>query len=501
MRNTLLKMTGIDKRFPGVHALKEAHLEAERGKVVGLLGENGAGKSTLIKILAGVYTKDKGTIEFDGTVLETISPKKINDLGIYFIYQDQYFVPYFDVAETLWLGSEPRSTFWGHINRKELYASCRELLKSTIGFEINPKTLIKDLSVSQRQMVEIARALRNQKVSLVVFDEPTAPLTEHEIEILFQTIEKLKARGIAIIYISHRLEEIFQICDSVTILRDGRNVGDLEVASTTVDDIVSRMVGRTLADKYQKRDIAMGETIFKVENLENKPMVKGVSLELRRGGILGLFGLVGAGKTELAQTLFGADKADGGKIFIKGKQVEITSPKIAIANGIAFLPEDRRTDGLILDMTLGENVTLANLKAFCKGGFISRKKERQNVTGMIDALRIKTSGMNQLCKLLSGGNQQKTIVARWLTSKSEIFIFDQPTVGIDVGAKSEIYGLMEELVERGAGILLISSELPEIMGIADRILVMYRGEVVAELDPQETDQQQILLYAMGGGKH
>lgn len=501
MPNTILKMTGINKRFPGVYALKDVHLEAQRGKVVGLIGENGAGKSTLIKILAGVYTKDSGTIEFDGATLEAFSPKKINGLGIFFIYQDQYFVPYFDVAETLWLGSEPRSTFWGHINRKELYASCRELLKSTIGFEIDPKTLIKDLSVSQRQMIEIARALRTQKVSLVVFDEPTAPLTEHEIEILFQTIAKLKQQGIAVIYISHRLEEIFQICDSVTILRDARNVGDLEVATTSVDEIVNRMVGRTLAEKYQKRKVEIGETIFSVKNIENKPMVNGVSFDLQRGGILGLFGLVGAGKTELAQTLFGAEKADGGTIFIKGKQLDISSPKTAISNGIAFLPEDRRTDGLILDMTLGENVTLANLKAFCKGGFISRKKERKNVTGMIDALRIKTSGMNQLTQFLSGGNQQKVILARWLTSKSQIFIFDQPTVGIDVGAKIEIYGLMEDLVEKGAGILLISSELPEIMGIADRILVMYRGEVVAELDPQETDQQEILLYAMGGGKH
>jgi ribose transport system ATP-binding protein len=501
MAETVLKMTDIDKRFPGVHALKKAHLTVERGEVRGLVGENGAGKSTLIKILAGVESKDSGTVEFEGKILNNPSPKDISDLGITFIYQDQYFVPYFDIAQTLWLGSEPCSNFLGQINKRKMYQTCTKLLKETIDFEIDPKTLIKDLGVSERQMIEIARALRSKKVSLVVFDEPTAPLTEHEIQILFNTVKKLKEQKIAVIYISHRLEEIFQICDKVTILRDGENVGDLEVSSITPKEIVKLMVGKTLAEKYAKRKIDRGKTILHVRNLRNKSMASAISLDLHRGEILGLFGLVGAGKTELAEALFGVDHLEGGETIIDERLVDIRSPKQAIANGLAFLPEDRRTKGLILDMTLGENVTLANLKKFCRLGLISGRREKASASSMITALRIKASGPNQLTNLLSGGNQQKTIVARWLVSEAQVFIFDQPTAGIDVGAKREIYGLMENLSQEGAGIILISSELPEILGLSDRILVMYRGRIVAQLDPQKTDQHEILLFAMGGGAY
>ncbi|MGE5482652.1 MAG: sugar ABC transporter ATP-binding protein [Bacteroidota bacterium] len=496
--DVILEMKGISKEFPGVRALDRVNLSVARGEVHALLGENGAGKSTLIKILAGLHHRDAGEITFDGRPLGSLTAEEVQDLGIGFIHQERTFIPYFTVGQMLFLGREPRS--WnGLIDWGRLYRDAETALQETLGLELDPKALMNTLTVSERQLVDIAKVLLT-KPRLIVFDEPTGPLSEGEIERLFGVIRRLKASGVTAIYISHRLDEVFQICDRATVLKDGQNVGTVLVSETNPDAIVGMMVGKELGEKFPKIPSTPGRVIFRARNLARGRAVKDVSFDLRAGEILGIYGLVGAGRTELVRLIFGADRRDAGTLEVDGKQVNVKSPRHAIDHGIALVPEDRRGQGLVVEMAVRDNVTLPSLlSGFSRFGMVRRAQERQTVDEYIRQLAVKTPSRAQFVKYLSGGNQQKVVLAKWLCSNARVFIFDQPTVGIDVGAKTEIYRLMGELAAKGAAVILVSSEIPEILGLADRILVMYRGRVETELDRAEATPEKLLFYAMGGG--
>lgn len=494
---TVLEMRGICKAFPGVQALDQVDFSVAPGEVHALLGENGAGKSTLIKILAGLYAPDSGEIFFRGERLTRLKPDQIQARGIGFIHQERTYIPYFTVGETLSLGREPRRRA-GLINWKRLYREAEEVLSSTVGLTLDPRTRMSQLTVSERQLVDIARVLLTRP-SLIVFDEPTGPLSEGEIQRLFTVIRNLQKQGVTVIYISHRLDEIFQLCDRATVLKDGRKVATLSVTETTPESIVRLMVGRELKEQFPKLSLAPGEPILEVTGLSGGRMVRDINLTLRSGEILALYGLVGAGRTELVRLLFGIDRKSAGTIKIKGRAVQINSPREAIDCGLALLPEDRRGQGLVVEMAVRENITLPNLRLFSRLGLVSRRREQKAVAEFIQRLQIRTPSSNQFVKYLSGGNQQKVVLSKWLCSRAQVLIFDQPTVGIDVGAKAEIYRLIGELAAEGAGVILVSSELPEVLGLADRILVMYRGRIEAELTRAEATPEKLLFYAMGGG--
>lgn len=496
--DAILIMRGISKEFPGVKALDHVDLSVTRGEVHALLGENGAGKSTLIKILAGLYTRDAGEIMLDGQPIGNLTPEQVQAMGIGFIHQERTYIPYFTVGQTLFLGREPRRRC-GLIDWTRLYREAAQALQETLGLEIDPKALMNSLTVSERQLVDIAKALL-AKPRLIVFDEPTGPLSESEIERLFGVIRRLKASGVTSIYISHRLDEVFRICDRATVLKDGQNVGTVEVKQINPDTIVSLMVGKELKEQFPKVPTAPREVIFRARNLSRGLAVKDVSFDLRAGEILGIYGLVGAGRTELVRLLFGADRKDSGTIEVNGRAVNIKSPRSAIDHGIALVPEDRRGQGLVVEMAVRDNITLPSLlRGFSRLALVQQAKERKAVDNYVRQLGVKTPSIGQFVKYLSGGNQQKVVLAKWLCSNVRILIFDQPTIGIDVGAKTEIYRLMGELAAKGAGIILVSSEIPEVMGLADRILVMYRGRIEAELSRAEATPDKLLFYAMGGG--
>lgn len=494
---TILEMKGIYKAFPGVQALQDVDLEVREGKVHVLLGENGAGKSTLIKILSGAYTKDAGHILLNGKEVHIDSPRQAQELGIAVIYQEFNLVPQLSVAENLLLSNLPGRN--GLVDWSELYSRAEEVLEG-LDVQIDVKAPVKTLSVAHQQMVEIAEALC-VNARIIVMDEPTSALTRHEIEELFKTIRALKETGVSIIYISHRLEEVAEVGDVVTVLRDGRNVGTVEVGSTSLDTLIRMMVGRELRQKFPKVKMPIGSEMLRVKGLSREGVLHDVGFSLHAGEILGLFGLVGAGRTELAQAIFGAVPIDAGEVYVNGERVLMRSPKEAIGNGLGFLPENRKAQGLIENMSVVGNITLAALDKISPRTFRLSLRQEQQVGGQyVEKLRIKTPNMQQWVKFLSGGNQQKVIVAKWLCSGSKILIFDEPTRGIDVGAKVEVYQLMNELIRDGAGIIMISSELPEILGMSDRILVMRQGRIVGELTPEEATQETLLQLAMGGNE-
>lgn len=496
--DVILSMKGISKEFPGVRALDRVDFTVARGEVHALLGENGAGKSTLIKVLAGLYSRDAGEIVLDGQPLGNLTPEQVQALGIGFIHQERTFIPYFTVGQTLFLGREPRRRS-GLIDWGRLYREAAAALRETLGLELDPKALMKTLTVSERQLVDIAKVLLTRP-RLIVFDEPTGPLSEGEIERLFGVIRRLKANGVTSIYISHRLDEVFRMCDRATVLKDGQKVGTVEVKDTNPDAIVSLMVGKELEEKFPKMPANLGEVVFRVRNLSRGHAVRDVSFALKAGEILGIYGLVGAGRTELVRLIFGADRREAGTIEVGGRPVNIKSPRNAIDHGIALVPEDRRGQGLVVEMPVRDNVTLPSLlRAFSRLGMVRQADERQAVEDYVRQLSIKTPGVGQFVKYLSGGNQQKVVLAKWLCSKARVLIFDQPTVGIDVGAKTEIYRLMGELASKGAAIVLVSSEIPEVLGLSDRVLVMYRGRIEKELSRDEATPDKLLFYAMGGG--
>jgi len=493
MGDLILSMKGITKSFSGVAALKNAALDLKAGEVVALMGENGAGKSTLMKILTGIYSKDSGEIQYMGQEVCFKGPAESEEAGISIVHQELNMMNDLTVAQNLFIGREEMNGFL--IDDKKMNEKARELFK-VLKIDINPAEKIGNLTVGKQQMVEIAKAI-SSKAKVIIFDEPTAALTDSEIEELFKVIRDLKKQGTGMVYISHRMDEINVISDRVIVMRDGEYVGTLITKECSKDDIIKLMVGRAIfGEPKTASNVAKdAPVVLKCENLNRGKAVKDVSFELRKGEILGFSGLMGAGRTEVARLIFGADKKDSGKIFINGKEVTINTPQDAVAQGIGYLSEDRKRYGLIVDKSVEENTVISSLNDFVKGIFIDKAKSKEVSQKYVESLKTKTPSVSQLVKKLSGGNQQKVVIAKWLVKNSDILIFDEPTRGIDVGAKSEIYALMERLAKEGKSIIMISSELPEVLRMSDRVIVMCEGRITGILDIAEANQEVIMQSA------
>lgn len=493
MGDLILSMKGITKSFSGVAALKNAALDLKAGEVVALMGENGAGKSTLMKILTGIYSKDSGEIQYMGQEVCFKGPAESEEAGISIVHQELNMMNDLTVAQNLFIGREEMNGFL--IDDKKMNEKARELFK-VLKIDINPAEKIGNLTVGKQQMVEIAKAI-SSKAKVIIFDEPTAALTDSEIEELFKVIRDLKKQGTGMVYISHRMDEINVISDRVIVMRDGEYVGTLITKECCKDDIIKLMVGRAIfgEPKIASNVAKDAPVVLKCENLNRGKAVKDVSFELRKGEILGFSGLMGAGRTEVARLIFGADKKDSGKIFINGKEVAINTPEDAVAHGIGYLSEDRKRYGLIVDKSVEENTVISSLNDFVKGIFIDKAKSKEVSQKYVESLKTKTPSVSQLVKKLSGGNQQKVVIAKWLVRNSDILIFDEPTRGIDVGAKSEIYALMERLAKEGKSIIMISSELPEVLRMSDRVIVMCEGRITGILDIAEANQEVIMQSA------
>lgn len=490
----LLEMKKIRKEFPGVLALDGVDFNLRKGEVHVLLGENGAGKSTLMKILSGAYQKDGGEILIDGEPAGISSPSHAQALGIGIIYQEFTLNPHLSVAENIYLGREP-VRLPGVINWKKLYRDARSILDD-LDVKIDVRQKVASLGVAMQQMTEVAKAL-SQNARILVMDEPTAALSGREIEALFRTIAHLKSKGVGIVYISHRLEEIFEIGDRVTVLRDGRYVDTRSVKGLARNEMVRLMVDRDLDDHIPKVKSDPGDVVLRLEGVNVRDRLRDISFELRRGEVLGIAGLMGAGRTRLAKTVFGAERISGGRILVDGEEVNLKSPRDAINAGIGLVTEDRKSEGLILELSVKKNITLPNLNRFLSKGVLQLGREGKVADDYIRRLKIKTPSGNQRVVCLSGGNQQKVVLSKWLCTDARIFLFDEPTRGIDVGAKTEIYQLMNEITARGGAILMISSEMPEILGMSDRILVMRDGAVAGELAGADATQEQIMKLALG----
>jgi ribose transport system ATP-binding protein len=487
-------LRGIRKTFPGVVALDGVDLELQRGEVHVLLGENGAGKSTLMKVISGALTRDAGEVLIGGSPVEISSPRHAQELGVGIIYQEFNLVPHLSAGENIFLGREP-SLAPGVIDQRKLMRDAQRQLDS-LGVAIDARSMVRNLSVAEQQMVEVAKAL-SLEARVLIMDEPTSALTAQEIDELFAAIRRLKTQGVAIVYISHRMEELFAIGDRVTVLRDGRHVGTRAISETTLPELVRLMVGRDLKEHFPKRRAAIGDEVLRVERLQRKRVLYDVSFALRRGEVVGLAGLMGSGRTELARAIFGADAIDGGRIFVRGEEKRITSPRVAIDLGLGFLTEDRKQQGLVLVLSVRENVCLPCVGRWSRRGVVQSAREEVATEQRIRELRIKTPSALQRVIYLSGGNQQKVVLAKWLCTDADILIFDEPTRGIDVGSKVEIYQLMNELAARGAAILMISSELPEILGMSDRILVMHAGRIAGEFVAADATPEKLLAAALG----
>ena len=493
----LLEMKNITKTFPGVRALDDVSFFLKPGEVHILLGENGAGKSTLMKVLAGAYTPDSGELLIEGKRVLHFNPRHAQSLGVGIIYQEFNLVPYLSVAHNIYIDHMPRTLGGLVLDHARMHRDASRLLGS-LNMNVDTRALAHDIPIAQQQMVEVAKALTHE-LKILIMDEPTASLCDREIEQLFRMIKELTARDIGIIYISHRLQEIPLIGDRVSVLRDGRYIGTTEVSETTTEQMVEMMVGREISCIYCRNYQPKGDTALRVEGLSSKASgLKDISMVLHRGEIVGLAGLVGSGRTELARAIFHVDPHDEGEIELLGETLHRADPRLVIRRGLALLPEDRKRQGLALILTLAENVVMASLARLFPGGVIRSKRENETVSKFVSDLRIATPGIRQFVQNLSGGNQQKAVLAKWLCTEAEVFIFDEPTRGIDVGAKQEIYTFMDELAQKGKAVLMISSELPEITGLCDRVYVMREGRIVAELDRTEATQETVIAYAMGG---
>lgn len=493
MGEVILTMKDIDKSFPGVHALDHVNLEVRKGEVLALMGENGAGKSTLMKVLTGIYTKDSGTITYEGKEVTFTNTREAQDAGIVIVHQELNMLGHLTVAQNIFIGREFKKGI--RIDDKKMNDEAAKLFER-MNIDIDPRETMSNLTVGKQQMCEIAKAISHD-AKIIIFDEPSAALTETEIEELFKIIRDLREKELGIVYISHRMDEIKVITDRVTVMRDGTYVGTLITKDSTKDDIINMMVGRVIYEdpKTESTVPADAPVVLKVDKLNAGKMVQDVSFELRKGEILGFSGLMGAGRTETARALFGADPIESGDIYINGQKVVIKSPQDAVNNGIGYLSEDRKRYGIVVQKTVAENTTMATLDNYMSGIFIDKKKEKEVAEKYVESLSTKTPDVDQLVVNLSGGNQQKVVIAKWLTRNCDILIFDEPTRGIDVGAKSEIYKLMNQLAADGKAIIMISSEMTEILRMSDRIVVMCEGRKTGELDISEATQERIMNMA------
>jgi rhamnose transport system ATP-binding protein len=490
----ILELEGISKRFPGVQALTDAHFDVRAGEVHALLGENGAGKSTLIKIISGVHKPDTGEMRINGQRVSFNTPREAQAMGIATIYQELSLYPELSVAENIFMGHAPRG-FLGAVDWRTMRRKAQEILDSLEIYDLDVDSKVGSLTVGKRQRVEIAKAL-SLNARILIMDEPTAALTEADVQRLFGIVRLLRERGVGIIYISHRMEEVFTLTDRVTVLRDGHYVGTKPVQDVSSDELIEMMVGRTIENLFPKLDTKIGQPVLEVRNLWNKPLCRDVSFTVRAGEIVGLAGLVGSGRSELAQTIFGFTPAQSGEILLNGDPIRVRTPADAMKHGIAYVPEDRGTQGLIREMRIRENVSLAVLKTLTQSGFIDNRQERDLANKAIQQLSIRAYSAEQAVNKLSGGNQQKVVVSKWLASNPKLLIMDEPTRGVDVGAKSEIHRLISELAAQGLAILMISSELPEVLGMSDRVLVMREGRIVAEFDRKDATQQNVVSAMM-----
>ena len=490
-----IEMRGIDKSFGSNQVLKQAGFTLESGEVHALMGENGAGKSTLMKILTGVYTKDAGTVLVDGKEVNYKNPQEAEKEGIVFIYQELNVMFDLTVEENLFMGKEIHGKF-GICDRKAMQKKAREAL-NTLGVDISPKTVMSELSVGLQQMVEICKALMAD-AKVIIMDEPTAALTQSETVALFKVIESLRKKGVSMVYISHRMEEIFELCDRITVLRDGSYIGVKNIPETNMNEIVKMMIGREIGERYPSRDVKIGKEVLKVKGLTRKGTFHDVSFSVRAGEVLGVSGLMGAGRTEIMQAIFGNLSYESGSIEIDGKEVKISNPRQAMEQGIGFITEDRKTEGLMLDKSIRENISLCNLGRISKSSVISKEAEKNMVAEAIKDLHIKCFGPYHECNNLSGGNQQKVVLAKWILTNPKILILDEPTRGVDIGAKKEIYSIINKLAAQGVAIIMVSSELPEVLGMSDNIMVVREGEVRGIISYEEANQERVMTLATGG---
>ena len=490
-----IEMRGINKAFGTNQVLNNAGFELRDGEVHALMGENGAGKSTLMKILTGVHPKDAGTILVDGVEVSYKNPQEAEKAGIVFIYQEINSLFDLTVEENLFMGKEITKGF-GICDKKAMRAQAQEIM-DRMGVNIPVDAVMSDLSVGQQQMVEICKALMVD-AKVLIMDEPTAALTQSETENLFKVVNSLREKGVSIVYISHRMEEIFELCDRITILRDGSYIGTEYIKDITMDDIVQMMIGREIGERYPARDVKIGEEVLRVEGLTHGKLFKDVSFSVRAGEVLGVSGLMGAGRTEIMQAIFGNLPVASGKIFIDGKEVSIKNPRQAIAAGIGFITEDRKTEGLLLEKSIAENIEIANLGKVSSKSVLSKSKGAALVKKGIEEFRIKCFGPEHECGNLSGGNQQKVVLAKWIYTDPKILILDEPTRGVDIGAKKEIYNVINEMAAKGVAVIMVSSELPEVLGMSDRIMVVHEGHVTGIIDGAQADQAKVMTLATGG---
>ena len=495
MQEVILRMQGIRKTFPGVVALDNVNLDVRSGTVHSLMGENGAGKSTLMKCLIGMYTPDEGTVELAGDIVRFKDTKDGLEHGISMIHQELSPVPEMMVAENIWLGREPRGRL-GLLSPSAMFRKTRELFDEW-KIDIDPRARMKDLTVSKQQMVEIAKAI-SYDAKIIIMDEPTSAIPEREVAHLHGMIKRLTDFGVAIIYITHKMDEVFRISDDITVFRDGKHVGSYPAKELDRDKLIKLMVGRELTDLFPKEEAEIGDVVLSVQGLNRGTVVKDVSFELHRGEILGLAGLMGAGRTEVLETIFGIEKADSGEVVLNGKTLRIKQPSDAIRAGMALLTEDRKLNGIMGVLSVRDNITAAALPRYSPRGVLRVGEMRKDSEDQREKLRIKTPSLSQLIKNLSGGNQQKALISRWLLTVPDVLMIDEPTRGIDVGAKSEIHRLMSMLAQEGKAIIMVSSELPEVLGMSDRILVMHEGRISGELSREEANQESVMHLATGG---
>lgn len=490
----ILKLTQINKSFPGVKALSDVNLTVKKGEVHALVGENGAGKSTLMKIISGAYKKDSGTVWFDGKEIENTTPKQSEMMGISIIYQELNLIERISVAENVFIGRYPMKH--GMVQWKKMYQDAQKLFDE-YELKMDAHSLVRSLTMAQKQMVEIIKAV-SINAKIIIMDEPTSSLSGKETESLFRIIRKLKSRGVAVVFITHRLDEIFEICDHMTVLRDGHYVGERDIKDITKDEMITMMIGRELTQQYPERTNHIGEVTLAVKNItDGSSRVKNVSFEVHKGEVLGFYGLVGAGRTETMRMIFGVDPLAGGEIFINGEKHVIRSPRDAIHFGMGFVTENRRDEGLFLRSSVRVNTVMVALRKILKKGFINYRIEADVAKKYVDMLHTATPSIDQKTMFLSGGNQQKVVLSKWLFSDSDIIIFDEPTRGIDVGARREIYEIINALVADGKTVVMISSDMEEIMGVSDRILVMYEGTIAGEIQKEDFSQDLITKYAVG----